>query len=40
MRSALARHHLIDNIPAELDIAVPRDVLDTGGGRSIGIYSL
>ncbi len=64
LRSALARHDLIDDIPAELDIAVPRgswtpetmapvrwrsfdpatfsigrDLLDIGGGRSIGIYS-
>jgi predicted transcriptional regulator of viral defense system len=64
LRSALARHDLIDDIPAELDIAVPRgswtpetmapvrwrsfdpatfsigrELLDIGGGRSIGIYS-
>jgi predicted transcriptional regulator of viral defense system len=64
LRSALARHDLIDDIPAELDVAVPRgswtpetmapvrwrsfdpatftvgrELLDIGGGRSIGIYS-
>jgi len=64
LRSALARHDLIDDIPAELDIAVPRgswtpetmapvrwrsfdpatfsigrELLEIGGGRSIGIYS-
>ncbi|TCC32187.1 type IV toxin-antitoxin system AbiEi family antitoxin domain-containing protein [Kribbella sindirgiensis] len=64
LRSALAKHDLIDDIPAELDIAVPRgswtpetmapvrwrsfdpatfsigrELLDIGGGRSIGIYS-
>jgi hypothetical protein len=64
LRSALARLDLIDDIPAELDIAVPRgswtpetmapvrwrsfdpatfsigrELLDIGGGRSIGIYS-
>jgi predicted transcriptional regulator of viral defense system len=64
LRSALARHDLIDDIPAELDVAVPRgswmpetmapvrwrsfdpatfsigrELLDIGGGCSIGIYS-
>lgn len=64
LRSALARHELIDDIPAEIDIAIPRgswtpettapvrwrhfdpdtfdigrEALDTGAGRSIGIYS-
>ncbi len=64
LRSALARHDLIDDIPAVMDIAIPRgawiphttipvqwhhfntetfeigrDTLDTGTGRSIGIYN-
>lgn len=64
MRSALTRHGLIDDIPGEIDIAIPRgswtprttapvrwrhfdpdtfeigrDLLDIGGGRSMGLYS-
>lgn len=64
LRSALTRHELIDDIPAEIDVAIPRgswtpttaapvkwrhfdsdtfdigrEELDTGGGRSLGIYS-
>ena len=63
LRSALARHELIDDIPGEIDIAVPRgswtpvmlapvrwrhfdqatfevgrEVIEVGGGRSIGIF--
>jgi hypothetical protein len=64
LRSALARHDLIDDIPAVIDLAIPRgswrpalqppirwhhfdkatfeigrEMLDTGAGRAIGLYS-
>jgi predicted transcriptional regulator of viral defense system len=37
LRSALARHDLIDDIPEQLDIAIPRGTWDAG--TEIGIYS-
>jgi predicted transcriptional regulator of viral defense system len=40
LRSALARHDLVDDIPAEIDIAIPRGVVDAGDNSPCQVAAL